>query len=126
MGQTLTKNATPVQEQLTLPSTEKLAITAPPTHQEGTSRVLQNAPSGTIAQDLVPVRINHGVQNVPTGSSFTDYLQGVNLEELMGDFPENVQNNTCNNTQSNHNTFTRPQFVYGNVTIIHNLTVRKL
>jgi hypothetical protein len=59
------------------------------------------------------------------GSSFTDYLQGVNLEELLSDFPGNVQNNTCNNKQCNHNTFTRPQIVYGNVTIIHNLTVSK-
>lgn len=116
MGQTLTENVTPVPEQLALPSTEKLAITAPPTHQDGTSRVLQNLPPGTIVQDLVPVRTNHSVQNVPTGSSFTDYLQGVNLEELLSDFPGNVQNNTCNNTQCNHNTFTRPQLFYGNVT----------
>ena len=107
-----------------LPSTEKLASTAPPTHQEGTSRVL--LPSGTIVQDLVPVRTNHSVQNVPTGSSFTDYMQGVNLEEILSNFPGNVQNNTCNNTQCNHNTFTSPQIVYGNVTIIHNLTVSKL
>jgi hypothetical protein len=109
MGLTLTKNVTPVPEQLALPSTEKLAVTAPPTHQEGTSRVLQNLPPGTIVQDLVPVRTNHSAQNVPTGSSFTDYLQGVNMEELLSDFPGNVQNNTCNNTQCNHNTFTRPQ-----------------
>jgi hypothetical protein len=56
MGQTLTENVTPVPEQLTLPSTEKLAIAAPPTatHQEGTSRVLQNLPPATIVQDLVP------------------------------------------------------------------------
>ena len=56
------------------------------------------------------VRTNHSVQNVPTGSSFTDYLQGVNLEELLSDFPGNVQNNTCNNTQCNHNTFTLHKF----------------
>ena len=68
MGQTLTENVTPVPEQLPVPSTEKLTITAPPTHQEGTSRVLQNLPPGTIVQDLVPVRTNHSVQNVPTGS----------------------------------------------------------
>ena len=38
MGQTLTEKVTPVPEQLAFPSTEKLAITAPPTatHQEGT------------------------------------------------------------------------------------------
>ena len=52
----------------------KTSCTAPPTHQEGTSRVLQNLPPGTIVQDLVPVRTNHSVQNVPTGSSVTDYL----------------------------------------------------
>ena len=125
MGQTLTENVTLVPEQPALPSTEKRAITAPRTHQEGTSRVLQNLPPGTIVQDLDPVRTNHSVQNVPTGSSFTDYLQGVNLGELLSGFPGNVQNNTCNNTQCNHNTFTRPQIVYGNVTIIHNLTVNK-
>ena len=39
MGQTLTENVTPVPGQLALLSTERLAITAPPTHQEGTSRV---------------------------------------------------------------------------------------
>lgn len=53
MGQTFTENDNPMPEQLALRSTEKLAITAPPTHPEGTSRVLQNLLPGTITQDQV-------------------------------------------------------------------------
>lgn len=53
MGQTFTENDNPMPEQLALRSTKKLAITAPPTHPEGTSRVLQNLLPGTIIQDQV-------------------------------------------------------------------------
>ena len=126
MGQTLTKNVTSVPEQLALPSTEKNQLLQHHIHIKKEHNEYYKIYLLVLLFKIQSQSEQISLQNVPTGSSFTDYLQGVNLEELLSDFPGNVQNNTCNNKQCNHNTFTRPQIVYGNVTIIHNLTVSKL
>lgn len=64
----------------------------------------------------------------PTLPSVAEHLDGINPDEFLNDFTGTVQNNTCNSTQStcNHASDTRPQIFYGNVTVIHNLTINKL
>lgn len=123
MGQTLSTNVCPSKHQLALPSSEKLAIMAPPTNEgklmERNSNIMTNLPPGTVVQDLVPV--NTQTVNV---SSAVDHLKDVNLDQLLNDFNGNDQNNTCN-TQSTSATYMRPQIFYGPVTVVHNLTINK-
>lgn len=119
MGQTISQNLCPVSVPLALPSTERLALPAPP-------RVLQSLPPGSLVQDIVPVAPGTA-QSAPSESSVSDFLLGINLDELLSDFSGNVQNSTCNTTQStcNNSTYSRPQIFYGNVTVIQNLTINK-
>ncbi|KAH3751747.1 hypothetical protein DPMN_186316 [Dreissena polymorpha] len=59
---------------------------------------------------------------LPAESS-VDYFEGVDLDDILGDFSSgpNIQSSSCTQSQS------RSQQIFnGNVTIIHNLTIQKL
>lgn len=83
MGQTISQNVCPVLQPLALPSTERLALSAPPP-------VLQIIPPGSLVHDLVPVR-SRSTHNLLALPSVAEHLDGIDLDELLKDFTGTVQ-----------------------------------
>lgn len=56
--------------------------------------------------------------------SSVDHFEGIDLNDIFSEFSTNTTANACSNTCNTQTCDTRQAF-YGNVTIIHNLTINK-
>lgn len=119
MGKTLTDNLVPVSSssnQVALPSTAMLALPS-------TSDV-ENIPPGVILQDLVPVNPRNRPVVLAEHSSdntFMDELRDIDFSDILNEFNDNTAQVQIRQTNMQAN----PQIFYGNVTVIHNLTINK-
>ena len=85
---------------------------------------IENIPPGAILQDIVPVNPRSRpvvLADRNSDNTFMDELRDIGFSDILNEFNDNtaqVQNRQAN-MQAN------PQIFYGNVTVIHNLTINK-
>ena len=82
---------------------------------------MDNIHPGAILQDLVPVNPPVVLADHSSDNTFIDELGDIDFSDILNEFNDNtaqVQNRQTN-MQAN------PQIFYGNVTVIHNLTINK-
>ena len=106
MGQTLTDNLVP--NQATLPSTAMLAL-------HSTSGI-ENIPPGAIPTHRPVVLAGRSSEN-----TFMDELRDIDFSDILNEFNDNTAQVQNRQTSMQAN----PQIFYGNVTVIHNLTINK-
>ena len=116
MVQTLTDILVPVSSssnQAALPSTAMIALPS--------TSGMENIPPGAILQDRVPVNPPVVLADRSSDNTFMDEIGDIDFSDNLNEFNDNtaqVQNRQTN-MQANL------QIFYGNVTVIHNLTINK-
>ena len=116
MVQTLTDILIPVSSssnQAALPSTAMIALPS--------TSGMENIPPGAILQDRVPVNPPVVLADRSSDNTFMDEIGDIDFSDNLNEFNDNtaqVQNRQTN-MQANL------QIFYGNVTVIHNLTINK-
>jgi hypothetical protein len=116
MVQTLTDILIPVSSssnQAALPSTAMIALPS--------TSGMENIPPGAILQDRVPVNPPVVLADRSSDNTFMDEIGDIDFSDNLNEFNDNTAQ--VQNRQTNMQV--NLQIFYGNVTVIHNLTINK-